>query len=234
MEETISLQDIFNTLKRRLKLLFIIPLIALVLSGVISYFLLTPTYESTAQILISQENSEQVISQQDVRTNLELINTYNEVMRSAAILDLVIDELNLDTTVNSLKNSLSISSENNSQVMNLTVEHVDPAIAVNIANTTATIFEEQIVNLMNIDNVNILAPATLGENPSPVSPNPTLNMAIALVIGLMLAVGLAFLLEYLDPTIKSEEELEKLLELPLLGVVPNMDEEMKLDNRKPS
>ncbi|GAF65033.1 capsular polysaccharide biosynthesis protein [Bacillus sp. TS-2] len=234
MEETISLQDIFLTLRRRLKLLIIIPLVALVLSGLVSYFLLTPTYESTAQILVTQENTEQIISQQDVRTNIELINTYNEVMRSPAILDLVIEELNLDISVNSLKSSLSISSENNSQVMNLTVEHTDPAMAVNIANTTATVFEEKIIDLMNVNNVNILAPATLGEIPSPVSPNPTLNMAIALVVGLMLAVGLAFLLEYLDPTIKSEEELEKLLELPVLGVVPNMDEEMKQESRKSS
>ncbi|KGA95768.1 capsular polysaccharide biosynthesis protein [Alkalihalobacillus alcalophilus ATCC 27647 = CGMCC 1.3604] len=226
MEETISLQDIFSTLKRRLKLLIIIPLIALVISGLVSYFLLTPIYESSTQILVTQTTNEN-ITQQDIRTNIEVINTYNDIIKSPAILDLVVAELNLDMSTSSLNSLISVSSQNNSQVVTLSVEHENPAAAANIANTTALVFQEKIVDLMNVDNVNVLSPAVVSDSPSPIKPNPTLNMAIALVVGLMAAVGLAFLLEYLDPTIKSEEELEKLLGLPLLGVVPNMDAELQ-------
>ena len=76
---------------------------------------------------------------------------------------------------------------------------------------------------MNVNNVSILAEATAFENQSPIKPNPQLNIAIALVIGLMLGVGLAFLLEYLDNTIKSEQDIEKLLELPVLGGISSME-----------
>ncbi|WP_413378001.1 YveK family protein [Alkalihalobacillus sp. 1P02AB] len=226
MEETISLQDIFSTLKRRIKLLLILPIIALVISGVVSYFVLTPIYSTSTEILVNQTSNE-AYTHNDIRTNLELINTYSDIIKSPVILDDVIAELGLNQSAGSLKSLISVSSQNNSQVVTLTVQHENPATAVNIANTTALVFQDKIVPLMNVDNVNILSPAVLSESPSPIKPNPTLNMAIAFVVGLMAAVGLAFLLEYLDPTIKSEDELERLLELPLLGVVPNMDAELQ-------
>lgn len=74
-------------------------------------------------------------------------------------------------------------------------------------------------------NINILAKAEVKEQPVPVKPKPLLNMAIAFVIGMMTGVGLAFLLEYLDNTIKNEQDVEKLLELPVLGAVTTIDEE---------
>ncbi|MED4163945.1 YveK family protein, partial [Halalkalibacterium halodurans] len=113
---------------------------------------------------------------------------------------------------------------------NITVKHEEPAMAVAIANEIALVFQNEIVEIMNVDNVSILSTAELGDSPSPVSPNPMLNMAIAFVVGLMGAVGIAFLLDYLDTTIKDEKEVEDVLELPVLGVIPNFEksEEKKL------
>src|SRR5690606_19621051 len=96
-----------------------------------------------------------------------------------------------------------------------------------IANTVAEVFQEEIQVLMNVDNVNILSPAVLPENPSPVKPNKMLNMAIALVIGLMIGVGLSFLLEYLDTTVKTEQDVEELLGLPILGFISKMPDSKK-------
>src|SRR5690606_14281896 len=99
------------------------------------------------------------------------------------------------------------------------------------ANTTAEVFEEEIPKLMNVDNVNILSPAMVGENPQPVDPNPTLNMAIGAVIGLMIGVGIAFLLEYLDTSIKAERDVEEILDLPILGLIsPIPESDVNLDN----
>jgi capsular polysaccharide biosynthesis protein len=106
----------------------------------------------------------------------------------------------------------------------INVEDENPAMAVEIANTIAAVFQEDIVDIMNVDNVSVLSAAELGENPSPVAPNPTLNMAIAFVVGLMLAVGLAFLLEYLDSTLKTEEDIEERLGLPVLASISTMTE----------
>ncbi|OLO42353.1 capsular biosynthesis protein [Alkalihalophilus pseudofirmus] len=224
MEETISLKELFTTLKKRIKLLIILPLIAVVVSGLVSYLLLTPIYQSSTQILINQSNSDvQNITQSDLRTNIELINTYNVIMKSPVILEKVIAELDLNSSVGALNSNVTVGSAQNSQVVAITVQNEDPAIAANIANTIASVFEREIVNIMNVDNVSILSVAQIADNPSPIKPNPTLNMAIAFVVGLMTAVGLAFLLEYLDTTVKTEQDIEKLLGLPVIGVVSQME-----------
>ncbi|WP_059106213.1 YveK family protein [Shouchella shacheensis] len=223
MEETISLKEIFQTLKQRWKLLVVIPMVAMAVAAVVSFFVLTPMYERSTQILVNQSGSEGTFTQQDLRTNVEIINTYSDIINSPAILNEVIEEANLDLNYSELVDMVSVGNENESQVVTITVENRQPEQAVTIANTIAAIFENDIPEIMSVDNVSILSEAELGENPSPVSPNPVLNMAIAFVVGAMAAVGLSFLLEYLDTTIKTEKDIEHVLELPILGAVSNMD-----------
>lgn len=225
MKETITIQDIFKTIKKRLSLIVILTIIALAISAIVSYFVLTPIYQSSTQILVSQEKTEvNSFSSQDIQTNLQLINTYNVIIKSPAILSLVIDELDLNTTAAALTNKITVSNAEDSQVVNITVQDPDPQRAVDIANKTAEVFQTQIKTLMQVNNVSVLTPAILGDNPSPVKPDPMLNMAIAAVIGLMLGVGLAFLLEYLDTTVKTEEDIEEILNLPVLGLISNITE----------
>ncbi|TWT07030.1 capsular biosynthesis protein [Planococcus sp. CPCC 101016] len=230
MEETISLQDLFKTLKKRAGLIALMTLLAITIAGVVSFLVLTPMYETSTQILVNQEASDAAqLTNQNIQTDLQLINTYSVIIKSPAILDEVSSQLNLDMTVEQLNNKITVATAENSQVVNVTVQDEDPAQAVEIANTTAQVFEGEIMDLMNVDNVSILSPAVLKENPSPVAPNPMLNMAIAAVIGLMLGVGIAFLLEYLDTSIKTQEDIEEILGIPLLGVISPIKEEAKLE-----
>lgn len=230
MEETISLKELFQTLKKRLSLIIIITAIATATSGIVSYFLLTPIYQSSTQILVNQSKDEQqVYNAGEVQTNLQLINTYNVIIKSPAILDKVIEKERLNMTSGALNGLVTVASEQNSQVVNITVQNEDPKEAANIANSIAITFQEEISNIMNVDNVSILTKAQVGENPSPIKPQPVLNMAIALVVGAMASVGIAFLLEYLDNTIKTEQDIENQLGLPVLGAITTitMDDDMK-------
>nr|WP_102348376.1 Wzz/FepE/Etk N-terminal domain-containing protein [Bacillus sp. Marseille-P3661] len=230
--EEISLKEIFQTLKKRLWLIISLACIAAIASAIISFFVLTPIYQSSTQILVNQAKSEQAIyNVNDIRTNIELINTYNVIIKSPVILDKVIEELELNRSYGQLNSQITVGSENNSQVVAITVQDPDPVMAAKIANTTATVFQRDIVNIMNVDNVSILAQADEGGNPSPIKPRPTLNIAIAIVVGLMAGVGLAFLLEYLDNTIKSEQDVERILDLPVLGTVTVIDVEKELKVR---
>ncbi|WHY55232.1 YveK family protein [Peribacillus simplex] len=219
MEETISITDIFKTLKKRWKLIMLLTLIAALISGTISYFLLTPVYQSSTQILVNQKQSENQLDSTQIRSNIDMINTYSVIIKSPAILDKVIDELELNQSVDQLSQKITINSQENSQVFSLTVQDSNPSQAVEIANTISETFQKEIKNIMNVDNVSVLAKAEIKENPSPVKPNPLLNIAIAVVVGLMAGIGLAFLLEYMDNTIKEEDDIERLLELPILGSI---------------
>lgn len=232
MEETISLQDLFKTLKKRLWLIVMSTVIAATIAGVISFIVMTPIYQASTQILVNQtERQSEAFTAQDIQTNLQLINTYNVVIKSPAILNKVIEELGLDETAASLNSRVTVNSEQNSQVVNVTVQDPNQKQAVEIANTIANVFEQEIPQLMNVDNVNILSPAVMPDSPTPVKPDPMLNMAIGVVIGLMIGVGIAFLLEYLDTTVKTEDDIEELTGLPVIGMIsPIPDSEVNMSS----
>ncbi|PUB10194.1 YveK family protein [Paenisporosarcina sp. OV554] len=233
MEETISLQELGRTIRKRMSLIAILTILAITISGVISYVLITPIYQASTQILINQEKVDATaVNPATIQSDLQLINTYNVIIKSPAILDKVIEELNLSTTSTLLNGQITVNSEENSQVVNITVQDKTPKQAVEIANTIASVFQEEVKTLMDVNNVNILAAAQLPDNPSPIKPNPMLNMAIAAVVGLMLGVGIAFLLEYLDTSIKTEQDVEDSLGFPILGLIsPIPDSEMVTTNQ---
>ncbi|GGN66523.1 YveK family protein [Oceanobacillus indicireducens] len=227
MEETISLKEIFEVIKQRILLILAITLGAAVVAAVISYFVLTPTYQSSSQFIVNQSAQEQEVpyNVNDIRANVEIINTYNEIIKAPAILGEVIDELNLPYTVATLAQNISVANANESQVVTVTVTDENPATAVDIANTTVAVFQEKIQEFMNVDNVGVLTEAELSANPSPVAPTPILNIAIAVVLGLMVGVGIAFLLAYLDNSVTTEDDVEKHLGLPVLGVISHINPE---------
>lgn len=123
-----------------------------------------------------------------------------------------------------LSQKITINSQEDSQVFSLTVQDSNPSKAVEIANAVSGTFQKEIKDIMNVDNVSILAKAVVNENPTPVKPSPLLNVAIAVVVGLMAGIGLAFLLEYFDNTIKDEDDIERLLDLPLLGSIQKISQ----------
>ncbi|MFC4557950.1 YveK family protein [Virgibacillus kekensis] len=227
MEETISLKEIFEVIKKRLLMIISLIVIAAVIAAVVSYFILTPKYEVSSMFVVNQQPQDTATqySVNDIRTNVELINTYNVIIKSPRILEQVVDELDLSYTAGQLSNKIAVSSAENSQVVTVTVTDPDSALAVDIANSTVNTFQQEIPELLNVDNVHILSEAELDANPSPVSPNPPLNIAIAIVVGAMAGVGIAFLIEYLDNTIKTEEDIEKELGVPVLGVITHVSDE---------
>lgn len=225
MEETISLKEIFEVIKQRILLILAITLGAAVVAAVVSYFVLTPTYQSSSQFIVNQSTQDQEVpyNVNDIRANVEIINTYNVIIKSPAILEEVISQLDLPYTVATLSENITVANEQDSQVVTVTATDENPAVAVDIANTTVAVFQDKIQEFMNVDNVGVLTEAQLSANPSPVAPNPILNIAIAVVLGLMIGIGLAFLLAYLDNSLTTEDDVEKHLGLPVLGVISHIN-----------
>lgn len=223
MKETFSVHDLYHILKKRVWLIILITVFSTAITGFISFFILTPYYYASTQILVNQaKSSQQMINAAELQTNLQLINTYNVIIKSPAILNIVKDKLQTSKTTDELNSQIMVESQEQSQVISINVLDPNPYVAAEIANTTAKVFQSEIVKIMNVDNVSILSQADVKANPTPVKPRPSLNTAIAFMIGLFTSVGLAFLLEYLDHTLKNEQDIEQYLAISVLGAVSTM------------
>ncbi|MBD3107622.1 polysaccharide biosynthesis tyrosine autokinase [Bacillus sp. AGMB 02131] len=223
MGEEVSIQEIFHILKKRSLLILSLTAITMIIVGIISYFVITPTYEATSQILVNQSGNENnLYDSNEVETNVQLIKTYRIMIKSSTVLEKVKDELNLDYSIDDLNNIITVSSEDDTQIMSITVEDKSIKSAVRIANKTAEVFQKEIADIMNINNVTIITEAKVKGHETPVKPNRVLNLAIAMVVGLTVGVGLAFLLAFLDHTLKTEKDIETRLNLPVIGVISKL------------
>lgn len=213
-------RDVFRLIKKRLFLIISLMILSIGISTGISFYVLTPIYQAQTQILVNQKPSGQdTYSWSQMETDLQLINTYNVIIKSPAILNKVINELKLNLTSEQLMKQITVLNENNSKVVNIIIDDEEPEKAVSIANTVGNVFKKEIPNLMSVDNINILSEAKLSKNGDPIKPNKLLIITVSAIIGLMTGIGLALLIEILDTTIKSEKDIEEVLEIPIMGLV---------------
>lgn len=228
MTNALDFKQIVKFLVRRFYLIMSFVLVALGIAAVFNFLILKPVYEAQTQILVNQNNKgSEGISWNNIESELQLINTYNVIIKSPAILDKVIEDLDLEISIDELSDQITISNENESKVMNIKIEDENPAQAVDIANKIADVFQKEIPNLMSVDNINILSEAKLSDKARPIKPNKLLNMSIASVLGLMMGIGLALLIEFFDTTIKDEKDVEDLLDLPVIGIISTFSSEKK-------
>ncbi len=230
METTFNLNKFLKAMYKRKSLILLITLAFIVFSAVASYTVMKPVYKATTQILINQNTTAgQDFDSLDIDTNLQLIGTYNVIIKSPAILASVIEELELNETAQSLTERITVNNIESSQVVTLSVEDSSMKQAVLIANTTAKVFQKEIKQMMKVDNVSILAAAETTASPKPIRPDPVFNMAIGAIIGLAFGVGVTLILEQLNTTVRSEEDIEEMVGLQVLGIVSPVNNDLKME-----
>jgi capsular polysaccharide biosynthesis protein len=217
----LGIADLWKVIRQRWPWILLTTVLVVLFAAVFSYFVLTPKYEATTSLLVQNQNtaSGAEIGYSDLLLDQKLVKTYGEVIKSSLVAETVKSNLHLDMTTDALLAKVQIRNVEESLITTVTATDPDPARAVAIANGFARTFAQKLGTIMRVDNVSILDEAKLGPDPAPVSPQPFLNMSVGLVLGLVLGIGVALLLEFLDKTIKSEEEIEQLLGLPVLGVI---------------
>src|SRR5690625_1902512 len=219
MEEEISLVELFSILKKHIRVIILTTVLTTVIAAIYTFFLVTPKYQSSTEMLVSHsaDSTTQNVTQQDINTSIQLINTYSDIIRNDVILEPVIEELNLDMTTSQLRENVSVQTENNSQVFSIQVQDENPYQASEIANATSNYFQEEIYEIMNVDNVTIISAAT--PNVNPVSPNNILNVVIGVLLGGMIGIGIVFIYELTDNTVKNTEYIEESTGWPSLGQI---------------
>jgi len=221
MEETekVDLQEFFQILKKRLVLIVVLAVVATTISGFFTHFFMTPIYQTSTQLaLVPGVTADMPLTHGEINANIQMINTLNEVIVSPMILAEVIESLDLGLSIGRLRSMMSAASRSNALIITLTVQNESPELARDIANVTAEIFYEEVVEHFNMNNVRILAPAQVPSNP--VSPRLMMNLGLGFIIGTISGIFLTFLLEFLDKTVNTEQEVEKLINIPVLGMIP--------------
>lgn len=217
MEETIDLSKLFSILKKNMKYLIIIPIVFLVLSMVVTFLFITPKYSSSTQVLVNQKETDSQMMSQQVQSDLQLVNTYSEIIKSPRILDKVSKNLKGKYSSNEILGMLTVSNQAESQILNIAVENESREAADKVANEIANVFSKDVSKIMNVDNVSILSKAD--HNGNKVSPQPLINAVVGVFLGLIVALIIIFFKEILDKRIKTEEDVKELLDLPVLGTI---------------
>jgi len=217
-----ELKECVTIIRKKLWLIITIIIVACTISTVKSYYT-QPIYEAKAKLIVNQAQEYEGRASLDystIQTNIMVINSYMEIIKSSAIIDKVMNDYpDLGITANDLASNIKVSTTNESLVMTLSYQNPSYEVASKIVNAIAMVFEKQIPNIMKVDNVTILSSAQLTDEAIPVNIKPVMVIMIGFIMGLMLAIGLVFLLDYLDDTFKNEAEIFKELNLPTLAMI---------------
>lgn len=223
-EQVISISEILDSLKKRWKLIVVITLGATLLSGIVSFFLLKPQYEAATKVFIGkEEGAEQGYNQSDVIMYQQLMKTYSEAIKTKDLVKRSIEKVDTDLKVSEVLEGLTVTNVASTQILEIKFKGGNPEEARDIVAAVTEEFINTSKTLVPNGNVKVIEQVVIPENP--VSPNKTMNISIAFILGLMVGVGIAFLLEFMDNTIKSKEQLEREFQLPVLGAIPSIIED---------
>ncbi|MCI2946955.1 protein tyrosine kinase modulator [Staphylococcus caledonicus] len=219
MENTVDFTKIWEIIKKNWKLLVLLPVVFLLISLVYTFFIATPKYEASTQVLVNEKEKDKNMMAQEVQSNIQLVNTYSEILKSPRILDEVAKKHD-DYSSSKLNKMISVNTEAESQILNVSVRASNEEKSEKLANDVAKVFKKQIPDIMNVDNVTVLSNAN--GTATKVSPKITTNIVGGLLLGLIIAALIVALKEMFDKRIRTEEDVERELEIPVLGSIPKI------------
>lgn len=223
MEKTIDLKDLFLIIRKKLWIILLITLLSTIISGVVSIWVLEPVYQANTTLYVGKNiDVEGVLGYQDVLMSGQLVKDYRELAKSRLITNIVINELKLQSTsTDEIARMIGVNLKSDTRMIEITAQHTDPEFARNVANMVADVFKRKAVELIEVDNVQIIDRAEVPMNP--IKPNKKTNIAIGFMLGLMISVGLVFILEYFDNTLETPDDIEKYLGLAVIGTIPKFE-----------
>lgn len=216
--ETIDLKDLFDYYKSKLGVVILFVVLVGILGCLYGLFIQKPMYKSsTSIVLISEAKDNSQLTYNDVSVNQNLVSTYSEIVKSKRVLGQVINNLNLNYTYGALSNNIEVSSVTGTQIIKITVTDENSKTAMKVANEIAKVFAKEIPELYNISNVNVLDTAEVAS--SAYNVNIAKQSTIFLLAGLVLGLGVVFVMYYFDRSVKNASQIEDKLKLPVLATV---------------
>ena len=219
-EIEIDLLLIMKVIMRKWILISLITIFTAILAGGYAYTMLEDVYVADSSMIV-QVTSSGDSEYTNLLTGQRLVDTYSEIAQSNRVLEELKTNLDLDYTNSDLRGMISVSSVNDTLIINLNVESTDPILATNIANELVTIVKQLSTEFDGLEEVEVLDTALIPTVPS--GPNRMLYIAVGILLGGMIGVGLVLGFEFLDKNIKTGKDVENILGLRLLGLIPDYD-----------
>ncbi|MBC6315246.1 YveK family protein [Listeria grandensis] len=221
MEETISLREIMEVLRKNLWI--IIASMCLCAAATFGYlqFFVTPQYEAVSQVLITQNAQDQnsAVQNSEIQANIQMVNTYSVVIKSPRILKSAAQEIGPQMSLEALAGKVSVDSVQNSQVINIHVVDANPDEAIRMVRIVTKHFLKETPSMMKISNVELLADAYTAQK---ISPNIKVGMLAGMFAGLVIGVVVGFARRIFDERFKKEEEIVARLQIPVIGTIGNI------------
>ena len=223
-----DLIKVFRLILKELWIILIVTIICALLSGIISTYVIKKTYQASTTVLVLQNNlygPNTTIQDSDIMVAQQFVNTFMEIVSFPRILDLVSKQLNNKYTSSQLRSMITVTNTANTLILTISVKCDNAQDSCDIANAVCTNFINEVRDIINFDIIKQIDTAKVPS--SPISPNVKLNIALAGFAGLFLSVGIIILIAFFDNTIKTEDDITKYLELPVIGLIPLYVEEQK-------
>ena len=231
-EIEIDLQDLFGLLLHKAWIIILATIVTAAIGFAVSFFLITPQYESTTSIYIStSKGNENSMTYSDAQLASQLTKDYEELILGRTVLEKVINTYGLKESYERLKRRVTVANTSNTRIITITVKDPNPQNAQILANSIRDAAAVHIKDVTDVEAVNVADEANLPE--SPCEPSVPKWTVIAAFIGMVLSACIIVVQYLMDDTIKSSEDIEKYLELSTLGLIPNFETvEKKKKSRK--
>lgn len=219
--EELDLRMLLRVFRKRLWIIVLITILSTVISGLVSLYILEPEYETYTTLMIGRPmDYKQEMKYDDVLLNQKLVSTYGEIAKSKVVANEVLFNLRLNLTYEELGEKIEVKLVKDTEIIKIIARDKDSAAAAQIANEIARVFMKHVAIIMKIENVQVIDVAEAPIKPN--KPRTTMNLVIASVLAFMLSIFAVFIYEYFDNTVKTPEDIEKSIGLPVIGIVPKV------------
>lgn len=219
-EMEIDLKELLFAFKKKLWLILLAAIIGSGIAGAFSALVMKPQYTSSSMLyVLSKETT--LTSLADLQIGTQLTNDYRVLVSSRPVLEVVIEELGLDMSYETLTGKLAISNPADTRILTLTVTDGDPVMAKTIVDAITDRVSEYIGDIMEMEAPKVIEYGQVSMNP--VSPNIMRNTAVGGMLGIVLVCGIVTILVITNDTVQTEEDVEKYLGLSTLAVIPAVD-----------
>lgn len=217
-ELEIDLGEFFKVIKKNVLMIILISLFCAASGLVSSMFLISKKYSSEATIYITPKVTEQgTIDYNSIQTNSRMVNNYMEILKGETILAKVADQVGMKSYEEVL-DTLTISNPENTELISVSSETTDPELSQQIVSLVISTFTEDMMDILNLNNVTIINDAKVNENS--VSPSVPKYTILGLAVGLVISCGYVFITFLFDKRLRTREEAENFLGVPVLATVP--------------